>query len=141
MKFRFNWKTPFILSPHNSQIHYSAGNYVLRSLKKGDGVKRISPEITNTDRGAATAWAQSPSDANVVYVGTDDGALWVTRDGGTNWTDCFATVEEVVEEEVETEAPAKDSVIRGPSDAVLEFGARYGTRAVTSPARRSTPVE
>ena len=119
-RIRYNWETPYVLSGHNSKIVYTAGSRVFKSLNRGVGMKSISPVITNTDRGAATALAESPSDANVVYVGTDDGALWVTRDGGANWIDCFAKVEEVVEEEVETEAPANDSVIRGPSDAVLE---------------------
>jgi hypothetical protein len=47
----------------------------------------ISPELTKTQRGSATALSESPIDANVLYAGTDDGALWVTRDGGKNWTD------------------------------------------------------
>ena len=83
--YRFNWKTPFLLSPHNSQIFFCAGNHVFRSLNRGDKLEQISPEITRTDRGSATALAQSPRDANVIYVGTDDGFLWVTRDGGSNW--------------------------------------------------------
>lgn len=84
---RFNWNTPFILSSHNPQIFYSAGSYVYRSLNRGSGLKRISPELTRTKRGSATALSESPRDSNVLYVGTDDGALWVTKDGGTNWTD------------------------------------------------------
>lgn len=84
---RFNWNTPFILSSHNPKLFYSAGSYVFRSLNQGSGLKRISPEITRTKRGSATALSESPQDSNVLYVGTDDGALWVTKDGGTNWTD------------------------------------------------------
>lgn len=84
---RFNWNTPFILSSHNPKIFYSAGSYVYRSLNRGSGLKRISPELTRTKRGSATALSESPRDSNVLYVGTDDGALWVTQDGGTNWTD------------------------------------------------------
>ncbi|MFQ5494546.1 MAG: hypothetical protein ACE5EX_04115, partial [Phycisphaerae bacterium] len=85
-KYRFNWKTPFILSSHNSKIYYTAGNHVLRSLDRGDKLKLISPEITRTDRGSATALAESPVDADVLYVGTDDGALWVTKNGGHDWS-------------------------------------------------------
>ena len=107
VKFRFNWKTPFILSPHNSQIHYSAGNYVLRSLKKGDGVKRISPEITNTDRGAGSAISESPAEEGVIYVGTTDGAVWMTKDGGENWEPLFFQPEEEVEEKSEEKTPPK----------------------------------
>jgi photosystem II stability/assembly factor-like uncharacterized protein len=84
--YRFNWNTPFLLSSHNSHIFYSAGNYVFRSLKQGDDLRPISPEITRTKRGSATALAESPRNPDVLYVGTDDGALWVTRDGGVKWT-------------------------------------------------------
>jgi photosystem II stability/assembly factor-like uncharacterized protein len=83
---RFNWNTPFILSAHNPKIYYVAGNHAFRSLDKGDGLRPISREITSTDKGSATALAESPLDPNVLYVGTDDGALWVTKDGGREWT-------------------------------------------------------
>jgi photosystem II stability/assembly factor-like uncharacterized protein len=89
VRFRFNWKTPFILSPHNSKIHYSAGNYVLRSFNKGDGIKRISPEITNTDKGAGSAISESAAETGVIYVGTTDGAVWVTKNGGSDWEPLF----------------------------------------------------
>lgn len=84
--FRFNWNTPFILSNHNSKVFYSAGNYVFRSLDRGDNLKTISPEITRTERGSGTAISESPLNPDVLYAGTDDGALWVTKDGGENWT-------------------------------------------------------
>lgn len=89
---RFNWNTPFILSNHNPQIFYSAGNYVYRSLNKGSNLKRISPEVTRTKRGSATALSESPRNSDVLYVGTDDGLLWVTKDGGNNWTDITANL-------------------------------------------------
>jgi S1-C subfamily serine protease/photosystem II stability/assembly factor-like uncharacterized protein len=85
VSYRFNWNTPFILSNHNSKIFYSAGNYVFRSLDRGNDLQAISPEITLTKRGSATALSESPRNPNVLYVGTDDGALWVTRDGGHQW--------------------------------------------------------
>ncbi|MEM7314552.1 MAG: hypothetical protein AAF497_15505, partial [Planctomycetota bacterium] len=84
-EFRFNWNTPFILSSHNSKVFYSAGNYVFRSLNRGDNLKTISPEITRTKRGSGTALSESPLNPDVLYAGTDDGALWVTKDGGANW--------------------------------------------------------
>jgi photosystem II stability/assembly factor-like uncharacterized protein len=84
--YRFNWNTPFILSTHNSQIFYCGGNHVFRSVKKGDDLQEISPDISRTKRGSASALAESPRNANVLYAGTDDGYLWVTRDGGTKWT-------------------------------------------------------
>jgi len=113
-QYRFNWNTPFILSPHNSRIYFSAGNHVFRSFDRGNGLKAISPEITRTDRGAATALHQSAVDAGVIYVGTDDGAMWMTRDHGANWTDLFASPEaevEPTEAETETEeAPSAEDV-------------------------------
>jgi photosystem II stability/assembly factor-like uncharacterized protein len=84
-RYRFNWNTPHILSAHNSQIWYCGGNYVFKSVKKGDDAKIISPEITRTKHGSATALAESPRNPDVLWAGTDDGTLWVTRDGGKEW--------------------------------------------------------
>jgi photosystem II stability/assembly factor-like uncharacterized protein len=85
-KVRFNWNTPFILSRHNPRIYYSAGNLVYRSLDRGNDLQPISPDITRTEKGTASALAESPKNPNVLYVGTDDGYLWITRDGGKEWT-------------------------------------------------------
>lgn len=117
---RYNWETPYILSGHNSKIVYTAGNKVFKSLNRGAGMKAISPNITNTDRGAATALAESPRDADIVYVGTDDGALWVTRDGGANWANCFEPPELDPTEESDAivEASEEDGGLRGPSARV-----------------------
>jgi photosystem II stability/assembly factor-like uncharacterized protein len=84
--YRFNWNTPFILSSANPRIVYVGGNYVFRSLKQGDDLRVISPEITRTKRGSATALAESPRNPDVLWAGTDDGFLWVSRDGGAKWT-------------------------------------------------------
>jgi photosystem II stability/assembly factor-like uncharacterized protein len=91
-RYRFNWNTPFILSHHNSRIFYAAGNVVFRSLDRGNDLRVISPNITRTDKGSATALSESPRNPNVVYVGTDDGALWVTKDGGASWVDIAKNV-------------------------------------------------
>jgi photosystem II stability/assembly factor-like uncharacterized protein len=89
---RFNWNTPFQLSSHNPRIFYCAGNHVFRCVMRGDNPKSISPEITRTKRGSATAFAESPRNPDVLWVGSDDGALWVTRDGGQKWTDVTTRV-------------------------------------------------
>ena len=102
-RYRFNWNTPFILSPHNSQVYYSAGNHVFRSPDKGNGLTAISPEITLTDRGSATALHESPVQEGVIYVGTDDGALWMTPDHGKTWIDLFDPPAEEGEEEGEAQ--------------------------------------
>lgn len=80
------WKTDFILCPTNPDVYYVAGAFLYRSENKGVDLKPISPRLPLTARGAATAITVSPLNKNVIYVGTDDGALWVTRDGGQNWT-------------------------------------------------------
>jgi photosystem II stability/assembly factor-like uncharacterized protein len=86
IRHRFNWKTPFLLSTHNSRIFYASSQYVLRSLDQGRTTKRISDEYTRTPRGTGTAIAESPLDADVIYAGSDDGAFIVTRNGGVTWT-------------------------------------------------------
>ena len=91
-RYRFNWNAAFILSHHNSRIYYCAGNVVFRSLDRGNDLRVISPEIARTDRGTATALAESPRNPNVLYVGTDDGALWVTQDAGKEWKNIAANV-------------------------------------------------
>lgn len=90
--YRFNWNTPYILSHHNSRVYYCGGNYVFRSYDRGNDLRPISPELTRTKRGSATALAESPGDPEVLWVGTDDGAMWVTRDGGKNWSNITAKV-------------------------------------------------
>jgi photosystem II stability/assembly factor-like uncharacterized protein len=82
---RFNWNTPFILSSHNSSIFYSGSQFLYRSIARGDNVKTISPELTRTKGGTITAIAESPKNPDVLWVGTDDGNLWITRDGGVKW--------------------------------------------------------
>lgn len=84
--YHFNWNTPFILSAHNPRIVYVGGNFVFRSLKQGEDLKVISPEISRSKRGTATALAESPRNPDVLWAGTDDGNLWISRDGGAKWT-------------------------------------------------------
>jgi photosystem II stability/assembly factor-like uncharacterized protein len=90
--FRSNWNTPFILSTHNSRIFYAAGNHVFRSLDRGNNLRSISPSIARTDQGTATALAESSKNPDVLYVGTDDGLLWGTKDGGKTWADLTPNV-------------------------------------------------
>ncbi|MFO0843838.1 MAG: PDZ domain-containing protein [Gemmataceae bacterium] len=90
---RFNWNTPFFLSNHNQKIFYAGSQYVLRSVKRGDDLKVISPELTLTKRGSMSALSESPLNPDVLWAGTDDGALWVTRDGGKEWTNLTKNVQ------------------------------------------------
>ena len=108
LRYRFNWKTPFILSPQNSRIHYSAGNYVFRSLDRGNRAKAISPEITNTNKGSGSAITQSPQDAGILYVGTTDGAVWMTRDGGRKWVPLYSTKGRMVADASKSKNPVAE---------------------------------
>jgi len=129
---RFNWNTPFILSNANSGIFYSAGNRVFKSLDRGNRGRAISPDITRTDRGSATSLAENPSDPDILYVGTDDGSLWTTRDGGREWIDLFAlngpSEEEAVEDETADEGDdggrnaVKNEVAEAPKAQIVSLG-------------------
>ena len=91
-RYRFNWNTPFLLSYRNPRIYYCAAEVVFRSLDRGNDLRVISPDITATKRGSASALAESPRNPDVLYAGTDDGYLWVTRDGGKEWTNITKNV-------------------------------------------------
>ena len=83
---RWNWNTPYILSHHNPSIFYSGAQYLFRSINRGDNLKAISPDLTASKKGTISAIAESPRNADILWVGTDDGNVWVTRDGGQKWT-------------------------------------------------------
>ena len=82
---RFNWNTPFILSNHNPSIFYCGAQFVFRSVKKGDNLKQISPDLTRSKKGSLTQVSESPRTPDVLWAGSDDGNVWVTKDGGLKW--------------------------------------------------------
>src|SRR5262249_39750689 len=86
------WNTPFILSKHNSHIVYVGGDYLFQSVKRGDEAKAISPQLTRKGQASASAVAESPRSPDVLWVGTDDGNLWVTQDGGKKGGNVIANV-------------------------------------------------
>ncbi len=90
--YRFNWNTPLLLSPHNPRIVYYGGNYLFRSLNRGENWETISPELTATSRGSLTTIAESPRRAGILWTGSDDGRICLSRDGGRTWTDVTARV-------------------------------------------------
>src|SRR5262249_23019168 len=83
--YRFNWNAPLMVSRHHSTTVYCAGSFVSRSVKRGDDFKPIPPEIIRSGKASATALSESPRNPDVLWAGTDDGQLWLTRDGGVSW--------------------------------------------------------
>jgi photosystem II stability/assembly factor-like uncharacterized protein len=90
--YRFNWQTPIHLSKHNQDILYLGGNKVHRSLNKGDAWETISGDLTtggkkgNVAYGTLTSISESPFQFGFIYVGSDDGYINVTKNGGSTWT-------------------------------------------------------
>jgi photosystem II stability/assembly factor-like uncharacterized protein len=100
-EMRWNWASPILVSPHDCDVIYHAGNRLLRSDFRGESWEVISPDLSKNDPatlttgkggdgniqyGTITTIDESPLQAGVVWVGTDDGNVQVTRDGGNSWT-------------------------------------------------------
>lgn len=109
MKYRFNWNTPIVGSPHDKSTVYFGSNVLFKSTDFGKTWKEISPDLTTNDpekqKTINTVWtenttaeyhctiiriAESPVQAGVIWAGTDDGNLQITRDGGAHWTNVVA---------------------------------------------------
>jgi photosystem II stability/assembly factor-like uncharacterized protein len=106
-KYRFNWQAPFLVSPHDSKTIYMAGNVVFRTRDEGMSWEVISPDLTHnmTDKMkvAGSPWLpeyfgqetfstilrleESPHEKGVLWAGSDDGRVHLTRDGGKNWNE------------------------------------------------------
>jgi photosystem II stability/assembly factor-like uncharacterized protein len=96
---RYNWTPPLELSPFNSRIVYTGAQVLFRSLDQGDHWEEISPDLTTNDASkisppgstvqycTLTTISESPVQAGVIWVGTDDGRVQVTRNHGASWTD------------------------------------------------------
>jgi hypothetical protein len=110
-KYRFNWNSPILVSRHDSKTIYYGGNRVFGSKNRGDDWTLVSPDLTSSDDvkrdatpifgkpakellsrndgvvhfGTITTLSESPLRAGVLWAGTDDGNLWVTKDGGLKW--------------------------------------------------------
>ncbi len=92
-KMRGEWVAPFIISPHSSNIIYHGMQYVLRSIDQGNTWEQISPDLTyNTPMEMGdisyhtlTSISESPLRYGLIYAGTDDGKVHMTRDGGKHW--------------------------------------------------------
>jgi photosystem II stability/assembly factor-like uncharacterized protein len=103
---RFQWTFPIVFSPQDSNVLYVGSQHVWKTTNEGQSWTKISPDLTRHDPSTlgpsggpitkdhtgvetyATVFsiAPSPRDANVIWTGSDDGYVHVTRDGGGNWT-------------------------------------------------------
>lgn len=115
LKYRFNWNAPIVLSPHDKNTVYFGANVVFKSADFGLTWQAISPDLTTNDPekqkdAGGPVWtenttaeyhctiislAESPARAGVIWVGTDDGQLQVTTDGGKNWSNVTRNVPRV----------------------------------------------
>ncbi len=105
-KYRWNWNTPLVKSPVKPNVLYCGAQFLFKSTDGGDSWERISPDLTTNDTLKQQQYASggltvdntsaenhctiytigpSPIDENLIYVGTDDGNLQRTRDGGKTW--------------------------------------------------------
>ncbi|MBR9913655.1 MAG: glycosyl hydrolase [Algicola sp.] len=90
--YRFNWQTPILLSPHNQDILYLGGNKLMRSMNQGNDWTAISDDLTkggkkgNVAYGTLTSISESPFQFGLIYTGSDDGLVHITKNSGGSWT-------------------------------------------------------
>lgn len=117
MTMRYNWNSPILISPHNPRTVYFAGNHLLKSVNRGDTWRIISPNLstndeekTRRDTGGITSDAtgaethctivtisESHVTPGVVWAGTDDGLVHITRNDGASWSNVRGAIPEVPE--------------------------------------------
>lgn len=89
--FRFNWQTPILLSSHNQDVIYLGSNFLHRSMNQGKTWTIISDDLTfgekegNVAFGTITTISESKFQFGLLYVGSDDGKIHVSKDGGNSW--------------------------------------------------------
>jgi len=100
-RLRFNWIAPIAMSPFNTRVIYAGAQVLFRSLDRGDHWEEISPDLTTNDPAkisnnvphcTITSISESPITSGLIWVGTDDGKVWVTKNHGGQWTDLTAAV-------------------------------------------------
>lgn len=117
LKYRFNWTSPIEVSRTDPNEVYLAGNVLFKSMDGGSHWSTISPDLTRNDKSKQTvpggpieydisgaesydtilSMSISPVDSQVIWVGTDDGLVQVTRDGGGHWTNVTANIPKLPE--------------------------------------------
>ena len=114
LDIRWNWNTPFFLSPHDANVFYTAGNRVMKSTQRGDNLYPISPDLSKRQMakvdtsmnktggitldatgaetyGTVVTLAESHVRPGFLWAGTDDGNVWFTRTDGSTWEPIPAT--------------------------------------------------
>ena len=86
----FNYITPYFISSYENKTLYHGGNYIFKTIDRGDNWKVISPNIAissikDKKSNAAGALVESPIKKGLLYAGTDKGAFWVSKNDGNNW--------------------------------------------------------
>jgi len=97
-RLRGQWLAPFILSNHNPNIIYHGMQYLFRSLDRGDTWEKTSPDLTYNTRSemgdipyhTLFSISESPLKYGLIYAGSDDGRVHVSKDGGKNWQEITA---------------------------------------------------
>ncbi len=90
-KLRYNWQTPILLSGFNQDILYMGNNIFYRSMDKGKTMESLSKDLTNGKKegdvpfGTIVTLSESPLKFGLLYAGTDDGNIQVSKDGGYTW--------------------------------------------------------
>src|SRR5262249_12253806 len=93
-QFRFNWSSPIALSAHDSKTLYYGRNVMFKTADRGQTWRIVSPDLTGGKPGPSpesgytiTTIAESPLRSGLLWVGTDDGKVHLSRDDGESWTD------------------------------------------------------
>lgn len=137
----FNWNTPLKLDPFDAEILYCGNQRLFRSIDRGDNWTPISPTLVNSENptgnltfGTLTTIDVSPLDQQILYVGTDDGNVWVSKDAGTNWDSIQAGIPKrwitsvrASPHEVETVYLTVSGFRFGESEAQVFRSNNYGT--------------
>ena len=136
LRYRFQWVFPLLISPHDRNTVYVGSQHVHRTTNGGQSWEEVSPDLTTNDKSRQTisggltpdnigveyccviyAIDESPVTEGVIWAGTNDGLIHLTRDGGANWTDVTANVPDM----------PVDGVVRNIDASKWDAGKAYMT--------------
>ena len=102
-KYRVNWQTPIWLSKHNQDIFYYGSNRFHRSMKKGEDLETLGSDLSSGGKegdipfGTSTTLVESSLKFGLIYIGTDDGNIQISKDAGNNWAKISANLPKAVQ--------------------------------------------